>query len=109
MISDIQGVPEHMGVVGGTLRRALQWLRSPAPRTLHPDAVVVVPLGGDAFRAEITAAACRAAGIRVELLVSEMGQHSASAGVQPQLLVRGSDLEAVRSILAAVSPSPSTE
>jgi hypothetical protein len=96
-------------VVGAAMRRALTWLRSPTPTSPDPDAIVVVPLGGDAFRAETAAAACRAAGIRVELLVTEMGQHPASAGVQQQLLVRREDLDAVRAVLAATPPSPGAE
>lgn len=43
----------------------------------------------------------------MELLVSEMGQHPASAGVQQQLLVHRADLEAVRSVVAGIHPSAS--
>lgn len=95
-----------MRAVGVALRRALTWLRSPAPPAPRPDSVVAVPLGGDPFQAELIAAACRAAGIHVELLVTEMGQHPASAGVQQQLLVSGADLEAVRSIVAKPDRTP---
>jgi hypothetical protein len=83
-----------------SLRRAIG--RTPQSRRgdEEVDSVVTVPVGGDPFQAELAAAACRAAGLQVELLVTDMGQHPAGAGVQQQLLVRSEDLAAVMSVLA---------
>jgi hypothetical protein len=63
--------------------------------------LVQVPVGEDRFQAQIVAEACRAAGIRVELLTGD------ASGVDPvlgiiqghRLLVRADDVERVRAIL----------
>ena len=63
--------------------------------------LVPVPVGEDRFRAQILAEACRAAGIRVELITGD------ASGVDPvvgiiqghRLLVRADDVERVRAIL----------
>jgi len=63
--------------------------------------LVQVPVGEDRFHAQILAEACRAAGIRVELITGD------ASGVDPvlgiiqghRLLVRADDVERVRAIL----------
>ena len=63
--------------------------------------LVQVPVGEDRFQAQILAEACRAAGIRVELITGD------ASGVDPvlgiiqghRLLVGADDVERVRAIL----------
>jgi hypothetical protein len=62
--------------------------------------IVTVPVGGDIFRAQVIAEACKAEGIKVQLLTSEMGARPTAIGVEQQLLVRAEDLEKVREILS---------
>jgi hypothetical protein len=61
--------------------------------------IVTVAVGSDAFRAQVIAEACRAEGLKVELLTSEMGARPTTVGVEQQLLVRAPDVEKVREIL----------
>jgi len=65
------------------------------------DRLVYVPVGVDRFRAQMVAAACRAEGLRVELLTAD------GSGVDPimgriqgfRLLVRSADLARVQAIV----------
>jgi hypothetical protein len=61
--------------------------------------VVSVPVGSDIFSAQVIAEACRAEGLRVELLTTEMAARPNTVGVQQQLLVRAEDVERVQEIL----------
>ncbi|MCJ7725240.1 MAG: hypothetical protein MUP76_02460 [Acidimicrobiia bacterium] len=64
--------------------------------------LLYVPIGGDRFEAQVIAEACRAAGMRVELLTSD------ASGVHPhlgmaqghRLLVSAADADRVRAIIA---------
>lgn len=69
------------------------------------DEFAYVPVGGDRFQAQIIAEACRARGIRVQLLTAD------DSGVDPhlgmvqghRLLVAAGDLAAVRESVAKSS------
>jgi len=71
--------------------------------------LVQVPVGEDRFQAQILAVACRAAGIRVELLTGD------ASGVDPilgiiqghRLLMGADDVDRVRSILRRAGRSGS--
>jgi hypothetical protein len=71
------------------------------------DKLVYVPVGSDRFRALVVAQACRAAGIRVQLLTSD------DSGVRPhfslmqdhRLLVAKDDVPRVEEIIARTSGS----
>jgi hypothetical protein len=60
---------------------------------------VTIGLGTDQTRANLVAEACRARGLHVELLASEMGAHPGTAGVEQRLLVRSQDVDAVREVV----------
>jgi hypothetical protein len=61
--------------------------------------IVSLPVGGDVFSAQVLAEACRAEGLKVELLTTEMGARPNAVGVEQQLLVRAEDVEKVRAIM----------
>jgi hypothetical protein len=69
--------------------------------------VVYVPVGGDRFEAQVIAEACRADGIRVELLTADDGGVDPYLGLVQghRLLVSASDLDRVRAIVARRSES----
>ena len=66
-----------------------------------PSKLVYVPVGEDRFEAQVIAEACRAAGIRVELITGD------ASGVDPilgiiqghRLLAAAGDVDSVRAIL----------
>jgi hypothetical protein len=62
-------------------------------------AIVALPIGGDIFRAQVIAEACRAEGLNVQLLTTELGAHPSAVGPEQQLLVRSEDVDKVREIL----------
>lgn len=64
------------------------------------DDIVQIPIGPDLFAAQLAAEACRAEGLRVELLGGESGAHPTSTGMEQVLLVRGEDLAQAREILS---------
>jgi hypothetical protein len=76
-----------------------RWLRRSPERTADTDELVTIGLGTDLTRANLVAEACRARGLHVELLASEMGAHPGTAGVEQRLLVRSHDVDAVREVV----------
>lgn len=65
------------------------------------DELMTVELGYDVFRAHVLLEACRAEGIKCELLRMDEWQNGQgiSAGISPQLLIRKEDAERVTAVL----------
>ncbi len=63
--------------------------------------LVYVPVGGDRFRAQMTAETCKAEGLRVELLTAdESGVDPVMGRIQGfRLLVAAGDVDRVRAII----------
>ena len=79
--------------------RLRDWLHGAETRPGTGD-VVTLTLGTDLHRANLIVEACRAQGLHVELLSSEMGAHPHTPGVEHRILVRAVDVDAVRAVIA---------
>jgi hypothetical protein len=64
------------------------------------ESLVYVPVGNDRFRAQVIAEACRAEGIRVELLTADNSGVDPVMGIMQghRLLVAAADADRVRAI-----------